>query len=502
MGQRAQFIDHRPRRSLVQSQEVRPQKSERTVRRRREFGADLSSFALAWTLTLAPGNGHWAKMIAFVVALTALTMTISSAAGAHCQFDGQMRIIALRRIIRACAITGLVVLGLNSMLEDQIGRVQSVVGSALAAVFAVCGRAILDRQTSARRAGVPSARVVLIADDEDGMFDLLDEYGAAGFHVVACLGRCQTSAHTRGLPWKGTDENIVDVVDECGATSVVLAPNRLCVDYIHEQLPILRRRGVTVHFFSGLKGVHYRQLRTATIGHDPFLYLEEPRFERCQQALKRCLDILLGSILLGLAAPVILLAAAAIKLEDAGPILFKQQRVGLNGIPFRLCKLRTMHCNAEARLLELRHLNERDGGPLFKMTNDPRVTKVGCFLRATSIDELPQLWCVLRGDMSLVGPRPALPDEAVVFDHRLAERQRVRPGVTGLWQVEQRDSASFHQYRRLDIFYVENWSISLDLAILVRTVPTVLGRGINAIRRTASEPPELAVIEPPGLAAS
>jgi exopolysaccharide biosynthesis polyprenyl glycosylphosphotransferase len=253
---------------------------------------------------------------------------------------------------------------------------------------------------------------------------------------------------------------------------------------VQAQLAILRRRKVTVHLLFGLKGINPRHLRTTSIGHDPGIYLAEQSFERAQQVAKRCLDVMLGAVALIAAAPIILVAASAIKLQDHGPVLFKQRRVGRDGELFWVYKLRTMHRDAESRLDELRCRNERTGGPLFKLTNDPRVTRAGRFLRATSIDELPQLWCVLRGDMSLVGPRPALPDEVAEFDRRLSRRAGVRPGITGLWQVEQRDAAAFDHYRRLDIFYVENWSLVLDLAILIRTVPAMLSRA-TPTRRVA-----------------
>jgi lipopolysaccharide/colanic/teichoic acid biosynthesis glycosyltransferase len=138
-----------------------------------------------------------------------------------------------------------------------------------------------------------------------------------------------------------------------------------------------------------------------------------------------------------------------------------------------------MVVDAEAKLAELQAANERSG-PLFKMTRDPRITPIGHFLRRTSIDELPQLLDVLRGDLSLVGPRPALPAEVAEFDEQLLGRLKVRPGITGLWQVEGRDKASFDVYRRLDLFYVENWSFALDVAILLDSVPAVLGRGLRS----------------------
>ncbi|MEY2404120.1 MAG: hypothetical protein QOD38_1671, partial [Acidimicrobiaceae bacterium] len=179
--------------------------------------------------------------------------------------------------------------------------------------------------------------------------------------------------------------------------------------------------------------------------------------------------------------------------HDRGPVFFRQTRVGRNGKEIIVHKLRTMTVDAEARREEIQHLNERVG-PLFKTEADPRVTRVGAFLRSTSLDEIPQLLDVLRGDMSLVGPRPALPDEVAEFDDELLGRLRVRPGVTGLWQVEARDKPSFDAYRRLDLFYVENWSLLLDLAIVIDTLPAVADRGLRTIFRAARRSP---AIEPP-----
>jgi lipopolysaccharide/colanic/teichoic acid biosynthesis glycosyltransferase len=183
-----------------------------------------------------------------------------------------------------------------------------------------------------------------------------------------------------------------------------------------------------------------------------------------------------------------LMAAIAVKVSDGGPVLFSQTRIGRAGAPFVIHKFRTMVVDAEQRLTEVAHRNEREGGPLFKLDHDPRVTPVGRFLRATSIDELPQLFDVIAGSMSLVGPRPALPSEARQFDARLTGRHDVRPGITGLWQVEGRDQPSFDAYRRCDVYYVENWSLRLDLAILARTVPTVLGRAWHSVRAARSRP--------------
>jgi lipopolysaccharide/colanic/teichoic acid biosynthesis glycosyltransferase len=163
-----------------------------------------------------------------------------------------------------------------------------------------------------------------------------------------------------------------------------------------------------------------------------------------------------------------ILAAVAIKIEDRGPITYTSRRTGRRGQYFEMYKFRSMVPDADKLRERIAAQNERTG-PLFKMSNDPRITRVGKVIRETSVDELPQLFNVLKGDMSLVGPRPALPEEQQAFDEELRERSKVRPGITGLWQVEARSNAAFNAYRRLDLHYVENWNIGLDFRILLAT---------------------------------
>jgi lipopolysaccharide/colanic/teichoic acid biosynthesis glycosyltransferase len=177
-----------------------------------------------------------------------------------------------------------------------------------------------------------------------------------------------------------------------------------------------------------------------------------------------------------------LLCAAAVKLCDRGPVFFRQSRVGQGGTLFKVVKFRTMSVDAEERMQALTVANERRG-PLFKMSADPRVTRIGHLLRESSLDELPQLFNVLRGEMSLVGPRPALPSEVVQFSAELRTRELVLPGITGLWQVEARDNPSFEAYRRLDLFYVENWSITLDLLIVLATIEHIAVRLFTMVGR-------------------
>lgn len=190
-------------------------------------------------------------------------------------------------------------------------------------------------------------------------------------------------------------------------------------------------------------------------------------------ALKRAMDIALGGMVLLLALPVILLAALAIVLVDRGAPFFSQERVGYNGRRFRMLKLRTMVEGAHEMRSDLLHLNEADG-PVFKIKNDPRLHPLGSFLRRTSIDELPNLINVLRGEMSLVGPRPPLPSEVEHYSRYAMRRLTVTPGITCLWQINGRCSVSFDEWMRLDNEYIDAWSPLGDLAILLRTIPAVI----------------------------
>jgi exopolysaccharide biosynthesis polyprenyl glycosylphosphotransferase len=174
-----------------------------------------------------------------------------------------------------------------------------------------------------------------------------------------------------------------------------------------------------------------------------------------------------------LAAPVMAIVAALIKLESRGPVFFRQVRSGLNGRRFVLLKFRSMAHDAERQKVALEEKNEMSG-PVFKMRNDPRVTWVGALLRRTSLDELPQLWNVLRGDMSLVGPRPPLPSEVQQYQRWQRRRLSMKPGLTCLWQVNGRNQVDFDQWMKLDMEYIDNWSLGLDFKILARTIPAVL----------------------------
>ena len=192
-----------------------------------------------------------------------------------------------------------------------------------------------------------------------------------------------------------------------------------------------------------------------------------------QLFIKRAFDVIVSSIGLIVLSPVLLLVAIVIKVTSPGPALFAQQRMGVNGRKFTLYKFRTMRKDAHERRAEVEKLNEMDG-PVFKIKNDPRVTPVGRFLRKLSIDEFPQIFNVFIGHMSLVGPRPPLSDEVVQYEPWQRRRLSMRPGITCLWQVSGRNKVDFKQWMKLDLEYIDTWSLWLDFKILMKTVPVVL----------------------------
>jgi exopolysaccharide biosynthesis polyprenyl glycosylphosphotransferase len=214
--------------------------------------------------------------------------------------------------------------------------------------------------------------------------------------------------------------------------------------------------------------IHFRPLEGM-----PLIHVEIPRFEGPRHTMKRAFDIVASAFALLVLSPLLLLLAMLVRADSSGGAIFKQERVGRNGERFEIFKFRSMSTDAEARLVELETLNEASG-PLFKLRDDPRVTRVGKVLRRYSLDELPQFWNVFKGDMSIVGPRPPLPKEVETYEGGTERRLYIKPGLTGMWQVSGRSDLEWEEGVRLDLYYVENWSLIGDLRIIWRTVKIML----------------------------
>ncbi|QGG42460.1 exopolysaccharide biosynthesis polyprenyl glycosylphosphotransferase [Aeromicrobium yanjiei] len=297
--------------------------------------------------------------------------------------------------------------------------------------------------------------------------------------VATCSWR---SPHELAPVGAVSDDGLAEVVREVlaavvqrQATSVVIASGRaLSTPALRHLAWALQRAEVECLVVADMSD-HVEFLRPRRVGDQIALSLRAPNDHLMSLALKSVLDRVTAAVLLLVLSPLLLLIAVLIRLGSRGPAIFKQERSGQDGRPFTIWKFRTMVVDAEKRLPSLRKRNE-GAGPLFKLTNDPRVTRFGRVLRSTSIDELPQLVNVLRGEMSLVGPRPALPSETSQYSEWVWRRLHVKPGLTGLWQVSGRSSLSWEESIRMDLQYVNNWNLRLDLAILARTVRAVLAR--------------------------
>ena len=296
-------------------------------------------------------------------------------------------------------------------------------------------------------------------------------YRAVGF--VSVGPRAATTVD--GLPVVGNVEDIATLARETGVAAVVIAGTAVRADVLLQIDAALQSADVEIRLTPGLPHVSPSRITIRPLDGLAFLSLDRRELGIRQAALKRMFDVVVGTVLFVIALPVMVVIWLLVRLTSRGPALFRQERVGKGGKPFLMYKFRSMVKGAEEQHEQL----VRESGSdtvLFKLREDPRVTPVGHVLRRWALDELPQLWNVVRGDMSLVGPRPALPGETARYSNRLRIRLQVKPGLTGLWQVNGRHELPFADYIRYDLFYVENWSLGLDLYVIGKTVPALLAR--------------------------
>lgn len=267
--------------------------------------------------------------------------------------------------------------------------------------------------------------------------------------------------------------SILDAIDRCQAEAVAVSAGvQLHPQTLRHLGWALASRNVGLIMAPALTDIAGPRIHTQQVAGLPLIHVTTPTLEAGQRVAKRLFDVVAAGILIIVASPAMGLIALSIKFASPGPVLFRQERVGIEGTLFSMLKFRSMVVDAELRLTELQGQNEGTG-VLFKIKNDPRVTPVGRFLRKYSLDELPQLFNVVFGSMSLVGPRPPLPKEVAGYEKDVRRRLLVKPGLTGLWQVSGRSNLSWQDSVRLDLYYVENWSLAGDLVILMKTARAV-----------------------------
>lgn len=392
------------------------------------------------------------------------------------------------RVVRASfSVFGVIAIA-AFLLQVEVARGYLLISLPIGSVMLVLVR-WLWRQwlVSKRLRGEYSARVLLVGSHESVAQiarDLARNIGA-GYKVVgACLptGRLGTTVDGTNIPVMGSIDDIAESMAAIGADTVAvtsigdLPPYK--VKQISWGLEAGRQHLVLAPSITDIAGP---RIQTRPVSGLPLIHVETPRFSSGERFVKRMMDVALSIIGVILVSPLLLLLALLVKITSSGPVFFKQTRVGYHGREFRMLKFRSMVTNAEELLASLKSLQDSGNEVMFKMTNDPRVTRIGRVMRRYSLDELPQLFNVVGGSMSLVGPRPPLPSEVEKYADHVHRRFLVKPGITGLWQVSGRSSLSWEDSVRLDLSYVENWTMLTDIVIMARTARAALGPGNTAM---------------------
>ncbi len=368
--------------------------------------------------------------------------------------------------------------GFMPLTHTAVGAV-ALASSVLLVVSRIFWRAVLLRPD--RRRGAALTRCLLVGSPSEARYAIeqLASDATAGCSVIGVAlrdappGQRFLLANGEALPVLCAPEQAVATAAASRADAVIFVgalPDGH--DGAQDLSWALSDHAIDLIVAPLLTGISSNRVHLRAVEGMPLAHIRAPRLDSAPLAAKRCMDIVGAAAGLLLFGPLLAVLALLIR-RDSGPAFFRQTRIGANGRAFDVLKLRTMAVDAEARLPLLQELNE-GAGPLFKMEHDPRVTRIGRLLRKYSLDELPQLWNVLRGEMSLVGPRPPLPHEAAEYVGHTHRRLLVKPGMTGLWQVSGRSELSWEQSVRLDLDYVQNWSLARDLTILARTVPAVV----------------------------
>lgn len=458
----------RPRRSWPAPEPVSAPAEVAAPARSSRRPVRTSALALdaAFTLTLAGAAGALG-IVRVEVALVAATvwLLVALAAGHHRQRAfGESRAKRFGRVIGTGARAAVLVLALTHWLSayDPVGL------ALLVATFAVAG-ALPAACVQGHR-----PRLVLAGRPRDVREAMLELQVADSQEVVAaCLTRTSKVPFGDLPTYVGFDAS-PDVARRHDADSLVVLPGaRLTPVQIRRLHWALARVGTDLCVGTGLLDVTPTRTSVFASGGLTLVRAAPPSLQGPGQWAKVVVERIAAAVGLALLLPALVAVGLLVRLDSSGPAIYRQQRVGRHGRLFTMVKFRSMSTSAEVERLDLADRNQADG-VLFKIVQDPRVTRMGRWLRRTSMDELPQLWNVVRGEMSLVGPRPALPDEVARYEEDPRRRLVVRPGMTGLWQVSGRSDLTWAESVRLDLKYVDNWSLRLDLSILCRTVQAVL----------------------------
>jgi exopolysaccharide biosynthesis polyprenyl glycosylphosphotransferase len=448
------------------------------------LAADAAGLAAGWAASVLAPDPRWHAVSGRAAALAVLVVAVPAWWGAVALAGGYP---ARHRVTRAPRVgrlvDGAVRFAAPALVIAALARPQLAHGLALALPVAVVAACLLRTLVvpAVRFAVGETGRRVLVVGSAVATSAVLDRLAAAGDARLHVVGRCaweRLDAADAAASVDGYGVGEADVVRRrvtaaarrARADLVLVADaSALPADGLRRLAWSLEGTGLGLLVATGLRDVAASRMRVHLAADLPLVAVDEPAFTGAPRVVKELIDRAGAALLLTLFAPLMLLVALAVRLSDGGPAVFRQERVGLHGQRFTMYKFRSMRADAEGWRARLEPLNEHRGRTLFKLRRDPRVTTVGRILRRSSLDELPQLLNVLRGEMSLVGPRPPLPAEVECYETEALRRLRVKPGLTGLWQVSGRADLDWREAVRLDLSYVENWSVGLDVRILCRT---------------------------------
>lgn len=440
----------------------------------------VAAIAIGWAARLGfETDARVTSYLALSAALTVAWLLALQIAGGY-----ELRQVATgasecQRVLRAALglAGGLAIVAYLSQLV--VGRPFLAIVIPVGAVLQILARLAVRHAVYARRARGEWTNAILAVGTSESVRQLVEVTRRNRYAGLVVVGACVEDAAPSteiapGVPVLGDVSHAAALAEQVEADVVAVAGSGLGPRRIRELGWQLEGTGRSMVMAPGLTEVAGPRVHVSPVDGLPLMWVDQPQFTGIARIAKRGMDLIGALVLTVFAAPLLLLIALAVRLTSPGPVLYRSVRMGTDGRLFKAYKFRSMYRDADARREELLCRNEVAGGVLFKLRADPRVTPVGRLLRKFSLDELPQLINVLLGSMSLVGPRPPLPDEVQQYDGDVHRRMLVKPGMTGLWQISGRSDLSWDEAVRLDLYYVENWSLALDLAIIARTIWAVL----------------------------